>query len=69
LKGCSVSIPSNISEGAGRATNAQFKYFLEISMGSSNEAITQIELAFLLNFITREMKESLIDAGFYNSLQ
>jgi len=28
LQRCSVSISSNISEGAGRATNKQFKYFL-----------------------------------------
>lgn len=28
LKRCAISIPSNISEGAGRSTNAQFKFFL-----------------------------------------
>ena len=28
LRRCSVSIPSNISEGAGRAINSQFRYFL-----------------------------------------
>ena len=27
LRRCSISIPSNISEGAGRATNKQFRYF------------------------------------------
>lgn len=37
LRRCCVSIPSNISEGAGRATIRQFKYFLEISMGCCNE--------------------------------
>lgn len=37
IRSCAVSIPSNISEGAGRATKKQFKYFLEISMGSCNE--------------------------------
>lgn len=39
LRNCAVSISSNISEGAGRATNKQFRYFLEISMGSINEAL------------------------------
>ena len=77
LKRCSVSIPSNISEGAGRSTNAQFKYFLEISMGSCNEAITQLELSFKLKFISQEQRDDLIDEanqiykmvlGFYNSL-
>ena len=37
IKRCAVSIPSNISEGAGRSTNKQFKQFLQISMGSCNE--------------------------------
>ena len=32
LRSCAVSVPSNISEGAGRGTNKQFKRFLEISM-------------------------------------
>ncbi len=73
-----VSIPSNISEGAGRGTNPQFKHFLEISMGSCNELITQLELSNKLQFITSEDKDKLIDEttqiykmilGFYNSLQ
>lgn len=77
LKRCSVSIPSNISEGAGRSTNAQFKHFLEISMGSCNEAITQLELSFKLKFISEEKRERFIDEanqiykmilGFYNTL-
>ena len=45
LRRCSVSIPSNISEGAGRNTNRQFKHFLEMSMGSCNELQTQLELS------------------------
>ena len=40
LRRCSVSVPSNISEGAGRATNKQFKYFVEISMGSCDDLQT-----------------------------
>ena len=77
LKRCSVSIPSNISEGAGRNTNAQFKHFLEYSMGSCNEAITQLELAFRLNFITEAQRNKTVDEayqiykmilGFYNSI-
>ena len=45
LRSCAVSIPSNMSESAGRGTNRQFKRFLEISMGSINEVQTQVELA------------------------
>lgn len=77
LKRCSISIPSNISEGAGRATNAQFKHFLEISMGSCNEAITQLELSYKLKYISGMQRNKMIDEanqiyrmilGFYNTL-
>lgn len=37
-----VSIPSNISEGAGRGTNKQFHRFLEIALASAFELETQI---------------------------
>ena len=72
-----LSVPSNISEGAGRGTNRQFKHFLGVSMGSVNEAQTQIELAFRIGYLGREVYESLINEGvqiykmilgFYNSL-
>jgi four helix bundle protein len=78
LRGCIVSVPSNISEGAGRGTNKQFKRFLEFSMGSINEAQTQIELAFRVNYLSKETYESIIDEAlqiykiilaFYNSLK
>lgn len=78
LRSCTVSVPSNISEGAGRGTNRQFKRFLEISMGSINEAQTQIELAYRVNYIGKENYDYLIDEAlqiykmilaFYNSLK
>ena len=78
LRSCAVSVPSNISEGAGRGTNKQFKRFLEISMGSINEAQTQIELAYRVNYISKEVHDILVDEalqiykmilGFYNSLK
>lgn len=78
LKRCAVSVPSNISEGAGRATKKQFRYFLEISMGSCNEIQTQTELAGRFEYITTEMKDDVVDEAnqiykmilaFYNTLQ
>jgi len=77
IRSCAVSIPSNISEGAGRATNKQFKYFLEIAMGSINELQTQIELAHRFSYILNDVYKQIIDEGlqiykmilaFYNSL-
>ena len=73
-----VSVPSNISEGAGRGTNKQFRIFLEYAMGSINEAQTEIELAYRVNHLKKNDYEFLIDEAlqiykmilsFYNSLK
>ena len=78
LRSCAVSVPSNISEGAGRGTSKQFKRFLEFSMGSANEAQTQLEVACRVKYIERDLADSLIDEAlqiykmilaFYNSLK
>lgn len=44
LSRCSVSIPSNIAEGSSR-TNKSFSHFIDISLGSSFELITQLIVA------------------------
>ena len=54
LKRCAVSVPANISEGAGRPTNKQFKFFLEVAMDSCNEVQTQIELAQRFGYVQPE---------------
>ncbi|MCZ6594322.1 MAG: four helix bundle protein [Bacteroidetes bacterium] len=41
---CSISIPSNISEGSSR-TDKAFSHFLDISLGSSFELGTQLLIA------------------------
>jgi len=61
LRRCAVSVPSNISEGAGRATKPQFKRFLEFSMGSINEAQTQLELASRFKYISDDICGQLLD--------
>lgn len=52
LRRCSISIPSNISEGFGRGTNKDYHRFLTISLGSLFEFQTQIEIAFNLKYIS-----------------
>lgn len=41
---CSISMPSNISEGSSR-TDKSFSHFIDISLGSSYELQTQLILA------------------------
>lgn len=77
LRNCAISIPSNISEGAGRASNKQFKRFSDFRW-DINEAQTQIELAFRFKYIGKDQFDLLIDEAlqiykmmltFYNGLQ
>ena len=56
-----ISIPSNIAEGCGRATDAQLVYFLDVAIGSNCELETQFYLANDLGFISTEKLETLTD--------
>jgi four helix bundle protein len=49
-----VSIPSNIAEGQGRPTTADFVRHLSISYGSLREVETQILIAARLQYLTKE---------------
>ena len=58
IKRSSVSIPSNIAEGAGRNTNKDFSRFIAIALGSAFELETQFIIASELNFIdTKDIEE------------
>ena len=56
-----ASISYNISEGAGRNSEKEFANFLNIALGSSNEAENQLILAKDLKYITDENFEILIE--------
>ncbi len=60
IRRCSVSIPSNIAEGAGRRTKKDFSHFLDIAKGSSFELETQLIISKELNFINSENFEITI---------
>lgn len=45
-----ISIPSNIAEGAGRASKKEFSNFISIALGSVSELETQLYLARELKF-------------------
>jgi len=55
-----TSIPSNISEGAGRNSGNVFKQFLTISIGSAHELETQIIISKKLGYISEELSEQLM---------
>ena len=46
-----VSVPSNIAEGFGRGSDAEFNRFLAIARGSLFEVKTQLQLAEDLNLL------------------
>lgn len=61
IRRCAVSIPSNISEGAGRNSKGEFKQFLGIANGSAYELQTQIILANKLGFIDEKSTSEVLD--------
>lgn len=61
MKRSSVSISSNIAEGAGRNSNKSFSQFLSISYGSACELETQVIIASKLNYLTNELREALLE--------
>ncbi len=54
IRRSAVSIPSNISEGAGRNSKKEFRNFLGIANGSLNELLTQLELSLRLGYIKED---------------
>ncbi|WP_348799640.1 four helix bundle protein [Flavobacterium adhaerens] len=55
---CSVSIPSNIAEGSSRSDKS-FSHFLDISLGSSFELITQLIVAKHRKYISENQFKEL----------
>jgi four helix bundle protein len=54
IRRCSVSIPSNIAEGAGRNSKKEFIHFLSVANGSLSELKTQLLLMVRLKYVSKE---------------
>lgn len=61
IKRCTISIASNIAEGAGRNSQKEFKHFLGIANGSSYELHTQLILTYELNLVTKQKIEPILN--------
>ena len=55
MRRASVSIPSNIAEGAARQTKKEFINFLHMAQGSLSELDTQLVIASKLGYFSEEV--------------
>ena len=60
MRRASVSIPSNLAEGAARGTN-EFIQFVRIAIGSASELDTQLEICHRLNYLSNDAYHQLND--------
>jgi four helix bundle protein len=54
IRRATISVPSNIAEGAARQTKKEFTNYLHMAQGSLSELDTQVELARRIGYLDGE---------------
>ena len=54
IKRSSLSVVLNIAEGSSKQSDKDFNRYLAISLGSVDETVASLEVAFDLNIVTKE---------------
>jgi len=62
IRRASVSIPSNIAEGQGRASTKEFMHHLSMARGSLLEVETQVLLAQRLDYLSEPVATKLLSS-------
>ncbi len=60
IRRCVVSIPANIAEGAAKESDKDFARYLQISLGSSYELESHLQLCADLEVLTKNEAETSI---------
>jgi len=61
IQRAAVSVASNIAEGDERKTNKEAIYFFNIAKGSVAEVITQLNIAYRIGYINKEVFDKTED--------
>jgi four helix bundle protein len=61
MRRATISVPSNLAEGAARRSKKEFLHFINIAQGSLSELDTQIELSIMLNYVSKEAYDELME--------